>query len=132
MRFRSEQHLRRQSEISAVRERGRRVDGGAFVLWWRERAPEEGVPSEWGPRVCVVASKAAVGMAVARNRAKRRLREVFRKHQGLVAPGLDLMLVARSAAVRWDFEVLEQKFQEACRRLPIEKRGEADAPDTKQ
>ncbi|HOY55709.1 MAG TPA: ribonuclease P protein component [Opitutaceae bacterium] len=132
MRFRSEQHLRRQSEISAVRERGRRVDGGAFVLWWRERAPEEGVPSEWGPRVCVVASKAAVGMAVARNRAKRRLREVFRKHQGLVAPGLDLMLVARSAAVRWDFEVLEQKFQEACRRLPIEKRGAADAPDAKQ
>ena len=132
MRFRSEQHLRRQSEIRAVRERGRRVDGGAFVLWWRERAPEEGVPSEWGPRVCVVASKAAVGMAVARNRAKRRLREVFRKHQGLVAPGLDLMLVARSAAVRWDFEVLEQKFQEACRRLPIEKRGAADAPDAKQ
>ena len=132
MRFRSEQHLRRQSEISAVRERGRRVDGGAFVLWWRERAPEEGVPSEWGPRVCVVASKAAVGMAVARNRAKRRLREVFRKHQGLVAPGLDLMLVARSAAVRWDFEVLAQKFQEACRRLPIEKRGAADAPDAKQ
>ena len=111
MRFGSEQHLRRQSEISAVRERGRRVDGGAFVLWWRERAPEEGVPGEWGPRVCVVASKAAVGMAVARNRAKRRLREVFRKHQGLVAPGLDLMLVARSAAVRWDFEMLEQKFQ---------------------
>ena len=132
MRFRSEQHLRRQSEIRAVRERGRRVDGGAFVLWWRERAPEEGVPSEWGPRVCVVASKAAVGMAVARNRAKRRLREVFRKHQGLVAPGLDLMLVARSAAVRWDFEVLEQKFQEACRRLPVEKCGEVRAPDVKQ
>jgi len=132
MRFRSEQHLRRQSEISAVRERGRRVDGGAFVLWWRERAPEEGVPGEWGPRVCVVASKAAVGMAVARNRAKRRLREVFRKHQGLVAPGLDLMLVARSAAVRWDFEVLEQKFQEACRRLQAQKSSAADAPDAKQ
>ncbi len=132
MRFRSEQHLRRQSEIRAVRERGRRVDGGAFVLWWRERAPEEGVPGEWGPRVCVVASKAAVGMAVARNRAKRRLREVFRKHQGLVAPGLDLMLVARSAAVRWDFEVLEQKFQDACRRLPVETRCEADAPDVKK
>jgi ribonuclease P protein component len=132
MRFRSEQHLRRQSEIRAVRERGRRVDGGAFVLWWRERAPEEGVPGEWGPRVCVVASKAAVGMAVARNRAKRRLREVFRKHQGLVAPGLDLMLVARSAAVRWDFEMLEQKFQEACRRLPAPRPGAVDAPDTKQ
>ena len=132
MRFRSEQHLRRQSEISAVRERGRRVDGGAFVLWWRERAPEEGVPGEWGPRVCVVASKAAVGMAVARNRAKRRLREVFRKHQGLVAPGLDLMLVARSAAVRWDFEMLEQKFQEACRRLPAPTPGAVDEADTKQ
>ena len=73
-----------------------------------------------------------VGSAVARNRAKRRLREVFRKHQGLVAPGLDLMLVARSAAVRWDFEVLAQKFQEACRRLPAQKSSAADAPDAKQ
>ncbi len=118
MRFRPEQHLRRQSEIRAVREQGRRVDGGAFTLWWRERAPEEDVPAGAGPRLCVVASTAAVGGAILRNRAKRRLREIFRQQQTLVPARIDVMLVARVAAARWDFPVLEQRFREACRKLP--------------
>jgi len=123
MRFRSEQHLRRQCEIRAVREQGRRIDGGAFTLWWRERVPEDRAPSGAGPRLCVVASTAAVGGAILRNRAKRRLREVFRRHQAQVAPMIDLLLVARAAAARWDFGVLEQRFQEACRKLPIRREG---------
>jgi ribonuclease P protein component len=39
MRFRPEQHLRRQGDFRAVRELGRRVDCGAFTLWWHYRAP---------------------------------------------------------------------------------------------
>ena len=38
-------------------------------------------------RVGVVASIASVGPAVRRNAAKRRLREIFRRHQTLVPPG---------------------------------------------
>ena len=112
MRFRPAQHLRRQGDIRPVREQGRRVDCRAFTLFWRVR-PAFLAPLG-GARVCVVASTAAVGAAVQRNRAKRRLREVFRHQQNLVPAGCDLMLVARAAATRWPLADLEKKFAEAC------------------
>jgi len=123
MRFRPEQHLRRQSDFRAVRELGRRVDCGAFTLWWYRRAmPVEttgmfpAAPAK-NTRVGVVASIAAVGAAVQRTRAKRRLRAVFREHQQLVPPDCDLLLVARAAVNRLPFPEVEQKFIEACRRI---------------
>ncbi len=109
MRFRPEQHLRRERDIRAVRESGRRIDGRAFTIWWLARGA---VPPP--SRMCVIASTAAVGHAVLRNRAKRRLREVYRRHQTLVPPGVDLLLIARSSATRWPLPEIEQKFVEAC------------------
>jgi ribonuclease P protein component len=114
MRFRPEQHLRRQVDIRTVREQGRRVDCRAFTLLWRTRPAPAPEGASTGSRVCVVASTAAVGGAVQRNRAKRRLREVFRHHQNLVRAGCDLMLIARAAATRWPLAELERKFGEAC------------------
>lgn len=123
MRFRPEQHLRRQDEIRAVRELGRRVECRAFTLWWKRRdpAPAGDAPVVPGansaPRVCVIASTAAVGHAILRNRAKRRLREVFRHQQQLVPRGLDLMLIARAATTQWPLPELEKKFAEACAQI---------------
>lgn len=139
MRFRREQHLRRQDDFRAVREQGRRIDCGAFTLWHLSRPATDrgepfnkasprarssgGTPAPTKPiaaeiRVGVVASTAAVGAAVQRNRAKRRLRAVFREHQQLVPPGTDLLLVARAAVNRWESRDLAEKFIGACRRLP--------------
>ena len=117
MRFRPEQHLRRQSEIRAVREQGRRVDCRAFTVWWKRRdAPAAKKTEETfaGSRVCVIASGAAVGGAVRRNRAKRRLREIFRHQQAAVPAGCDLMLVARGTTTERPMAELEKKFIEAC------------------
>jgi ribonuclease P protein component len=123
MRFRPEQHLRRQDDIRAVREQGHRVDCRAFTLLWRSRHAALAPTAQVRPvpaiapglsRVCFVASIAAVGAAVQRNRAKRRLREVFRHHQHLVPAGCDLMLIARAAAARRPMSELAQKFTEAC------------------
>ncbi len=124
MRFRTEQHLRRQSEIRAVREQGRRLDCGAFTLWWLPRSSDPGsaapvaVPVPTGPRVCVIASTAAVGRAHRRNLAKRRLRELFRLHQDRIDPALDLLLVSRSAVARSEFSGLERRFLQAVEKLP--------------
>ena len=118
MRYRPEQHLRRQGDIRALRELGRRVDCGAFTLWWLERPSDPATEVLVGPRVCVVASIAAVGKAIFRTRAKRRLREIFRIHQARVSPKLDLMLLAKSGAVKWDFKEMERRFLQACSRLP--------------
>ena len=119
MRFRPEQHLRRQSDIRVVREYGRRFDGRAFTVWWnrRDATADPAVPPG-PPRVCVVASTAAVGNAVRRNRAKRRLRETFRQHQHLVPASCDLMLIARAAAQHVPIVELGKKFAEACAQIP--------------
>jgi ribonuclease P protein component len=115
MRFRAEQHLCRQADIRAVRELGRRVDCRAFTIWWKFRDAKAAASES--PRVCVIASTAAVGHAVLRNRAKRRLREVFRQQQNHVPPHCDLLLIARGAAVKCPLRELETKFTEACQRI---------------
>jgi len=112
MRFRPEQHLRLQNDIRAAREKGRRLDCRAFTVWCREREPGETV-TPLG-RVAVVASIAAVGPAVQRNRAKRRLREIFRRHQEILPRGCDWLLIARAAVNRRSFADLERAFVETC------------------
>jgi ribonuclease P protein component len=115
MHLRTEQRLRRQNDFRRLREEGRRIDGGAFTLWWRSRDAAGPVPAV--VRVGVVASIAAIGPAVRRNAAKRRLREIFRRHQTLLPPGTDLLLVARPPLNRLAFREVESKFIEACHRL---------------
>ena len=138
MRFRPEQHVRRQHDFRDVREKGRRLDCGGFTLWYYQRPPATSMASEespaageiapsprpicpariiCGPRVGVIASTAAVGGAVLRNRAKRRLREVFRHQQQLVPAEYDLLMVARHSLNRLEYPTIEQKFVDACRRL---------------
>ena len=121
MRFRPWQHLRRQSDIRAVREHGTRVDCQAFTVWWRLRpiapVPADPAAKPATPRACVVASTQAVGPAVQRNRAKRRLREIFRQRQGLLPSDCDVLLVARSAVNRRPYSELSQTFADACGRI---------------
>lgn len=152
MRFRPEQHLRRQSDIRAVREQGRRLDCRAFTIWWKRRDPSaagdnpgagaDAAPTatptttpakmfapSFVPRVCVIASTAAVGHAVRRNRAKRRLREIYRAQQNLVPTGCDLLLIARAAATDRPMAELVQKFSEACRQIAaVEPRPRVSSP----
>ena len=123
MRFRAEQHLRRQRDFREAREKGRRQDCGAFTLWWFRRPPETATEtvavsaSVKGPRVGVIASTAAVGIAVKRARAKRRMREIFRAHQNLIPADCDLLMVARAALNRLEYREIEQKFVDACHKL---------------
>jgi ribonuclease P protein component len=49
------------------------------------------------------------------------LREIFRRHQTLVPPGTDLLLVARSSLNRLEFGEVEAKFVDVCRRITGEK-----------
>lgn len=111
--LRAGQRLRRNDDFCAVREQGRRIDCGAFLLTWRHRPGAPATP----PRVGVVASRASVGNAVHRNRAKRRLRELYRRHQMLVPVGCDLVLTARAALLRLPFAEVEQRFTHACKKL---------------
>ena len=51
-----------------------------------------------------------IGSAVVRNRIKRRLREVFRRHKELLDPPCDVVFVARSAAAKASAGVYTEQF----------------------
>lgn len=116
MRFRPEQHLRRQDEIRVVRTEGRRFDARSFTAWWRPM-PANGELPRTLPRACVIASTAAVGNAVHRNRAKRRLRELFRAYQQQLPAHCDFLLIARAAVNQRPFPELEKNFLHACTQI---------------
>ncbi|MGP6088504.1 ribonuclease P protein component [Antarctobacter jejuensis] len=94
--------------------RARRVPCEGFLLQARQRAEGEAT----GIRVGFTCSK-KVGNAVARNRAKRRLREIAR----LILPelgqdGWDYVLIGRAEQTAWrDFEALQKDLRRALRKV---------------
>lgn len=67
-------------------------------------------------RFCFVTGK-RVGNAVARNRVKRRLREVVRN--SAAAPGWDTVLIARKGSADADFKQLERAVHNLIRRTRL-------------
>ncbi len=57
-----------------------------------------------------------VGNAVIRNRVKRRIREALRHRQARLAPGWDLLLVARPGAAGASFWQLAETIEQGLRR----------------
>ena len=62
---------------------------------------------------------AKLGHAVERNRLRRRLREIYRLHEGRFAPGYDLVVVARTAAMQASYRQLEGAYLRLAEKLGI-------------
>jgi ribonuclease P protein component len=60
-----------------------------------------------------------IGKAVTRNRVKRRLREVVRQQRDRVAPGWDLIFIARDALQTATFEQLDQTVAQLLKRARV-------------
>lgn len=60
-------------------------------------------------RVGITVSK-KLGHAVVRNRVRRRIREVYRLNEEKLAPGWDIVVVARSKAIGAGFQDLTASF----------------------
>ena len=78
-------------------------------------AKKNGIP---GNRLGITVSK-KIGKAVIRNRAKRRLRELFRINSGNIKPGYDFILVARGRTAFSRFSVLTSDFQSALKEIGV-------------
>ncbi len=81
--------LSRSRDFDAVYRQGRSTSTRFLVLYWFDRDDE---PVE--PRLGLAVPKAA-GNAVARNRIKRQLREVWRARLDRVPAGRDYVLIAK-------------------------------------
>jgi ribonuclease P protein component len=81
--------LSRSRDFDAVYRQGRSTSTRFLVLYWFDRN-EEPTP----PRLGLAVPKAA-GNAVARNRIKRQLREVWRARLEQVPAGRDYVLIAK-------------------------------------
>ena len=84
--------LRRSEEFRAVWSDGQSWKHSFFILWALPNNSQN-------TRIGIVASK-KVGKAVARNRARRLLREAVRHLYTNIQPGWDIVLVARSKLVK--------------------------------
>jgi ribonuclease P protein component len=102
------ERLRDGREIAAVLHARPQRAGRLVVLHLRPRQGDEAV------RVAVVASR-KVGSAVARNRAKRLLREAARAIAW--RPGTDVVLVARAACAASDLDAVVAELTALAMRL---------------
>lgn len=66
-----------------------------------------------------IAASVKLGNAVKRNRIRRRLRELYRIHEGELLPGYDIILVARTRGIFAKFSKLEKHFLEAAGKLEL-------------
>ena len=60
-----------------------------------------------------------LGKAVVRNRARRRLREVYRLNSNRLSAGWDIILVARGRTVTAPWKELNDTFLRLCRKLDL-------------
>jgi ribonuclease P protein component len=107
--FPREHRLTRKAEFDRVFRTGRRLDGSLFVLL----AAPNGRPQD---RLGVTVGR-GVGRAVARNRARRLVREGFRRLPASARPCHDLVVVAKRALVGCRQAEVDRELQQRVERL---------------
>ncbi|NJO56108.1 MAG: ribonuclease P protein component [Rhodospirillales bacterium] len=98
-------------EFARVRNTGQRLACGCLILNW---APAHSTATRLG----VVTSR-KLGNAVKRSRARRLMRECFRRHQGELRQPVHLVLVARNSISGRDFAAVEVDYLKALQRAGL-------------
>ena len=103
--------LKENHEFRRLYQKGKSAVGGGMVLYCRKNRLDHN-------RLGLTAST-KLGHAVVRNRARRRLREVYRLHSPELKQGYDIILVARSRTISAGWKELNGTFLRLCRKLDL-------------
>ena len=107
--LRRDERIRRRAEFRQVYERGTRIHGRYSTLFV---LPNKQVSGRLG-----IAATKKLGGAVQRNRAKRLIREVFRRNK--ISAGLDVVVIPRRELLEASLTALETDYRAAlARRRP--------------
>ena len=84
---------------------------GMLVLYARRNRSDRN-------RIGITSGK-KLGHAVVRNRVRRRLREVYRLNEAAFQPGWDIVVVARSKAVKAEFTALTAAYLSLAKKAGV-------------
>jgi ribonuclease P protein component len=104
--FRRDERVRRRSEYQQIYDRGIKVHGRLFTLFAR--------PSDLSRGRLGIAATRKLGGAVQRNRAKRLIREVFRRNKPV--GGFDVVVVPKRSMLDASLTALESEFRQILSR----------------
>src|SRR5262245_49013415 len=100
-RFRPQDRIRKRSEYQVIYDKGQRIPSGSFVLFVLRNALGR-------PRLGITATR-RVGGAVKRNRAKRLVREIFRRHRSEFED-VDIVVNVRAALPGAEYRRVEAEL----------------------
>jgi ribonuclease P protein component len=112
LRFGRAMRIKQGRDFARVRREGRRLAHGCLVANWLR------VPPPARSRLGVI-TPGSIGGAVQRNRARRLLRECFRRNQLHLTHAVELVLVARASIIGKDLAGVEQDFLTTLRKAGL-------------
>ena len=101
MKFRPDEHIRRRAEFQQIYEQGARIRGRFSTLFL--------LPNKLSIGRLGIAATRKLGGAVQRNRAKRLIREVFRRNN--IAAGFDVVVVPKRELLDANLSTLEADYR---------------------
>ena len=119
--FPKSRRLTRSSEFERMKKEGRSQRGASLilsVLRAQDPVPSASRTDRHPFRAGFVTSK-RVGSAVVRNRVRRRLREIVRKHQPNLPGNFWIVTIARPKAARATYRELEDEWLRLAKRASI-------------
>jgi ribonuclease P protein component len=111
--------LRKHADYQVVYAASRKQHGKQMSYFFRLRVEDSAardVVDSGRPRIGLTVPK-ALGGAVDRNRIKRRMREVVRRHRSLLSSPVDVILHPRRSVIDLDFAVLEREVATVFRAI---------------